>query len=247
MPFAAALASGEVNRYAHPCGADGSQLHPLRKVDALHDVDQPAPRPLPRSGGSEPRMTPITLPGSLTSPIAGPLLRRGAPVIAHRQDGVPTDDVLRGVVISMSPLDIGWNDTGSDGRSRGRSVASRPLDAEEITAHLSLDLSDPAGMDIAARWLAAHYGLTVGATAPLWHRMTEIAPVWWLVGHSGLDREETDAEYRAVCAAFHDSDLVLPGRGGYGSEPRRIPGIAAITEPAEALRAACLAAVGRTG
>lgn len=188
----------------------------------------------------------VTLPGDLVSPIAGPILRRGAPVIAQRQDGVPTDDVLRGVVISMSPLDVGWDDTGSDGRSRGRSVSGRPLDRVEIVAHLHLELSDPAGMDIVARWLAAHHWLTVGATAPLWHRMTEIAPVWWLVGHSGLEREETDAEYRAVCAAFHDSDLVLPGRGGYGSEPRRIPGIASITDPALALRAACLAAVGRT-
>lgn len=180
----------------------------------------------------------VTLPGDLVSPVAGPLLRRGAPVI----------DIYMG-----DPGVVVWTGPVNEKGAYPALVYSLDLDTKcecgtRCAASLfALDLFDPAGMDIAARWLAAHHGLTVGATAPLWHRMTEIAPVWWLVGHSGLDREETDAEYRAVCAAFHDSDLVLPGRGGYGSEPRRIPGIAAITDPAEALRAACLAAVGRTG
>lgn len=72
-----------------------------------------------------------------------------------------------------------------------------------------LDLSDPAGMDLAARWLAAHYGLDVGATAPSWTRSGDLGE-WALWGRG--------PEW------YYATDLA---------------------DPAEALRAACLAAVGR--
>lgn len=94
----------------------------------------------------------VTLPGSLTSPVAGPLLRRGAP--CHLLSGpcrcVVLDVAPDGGHVVFALDDHGWEPGDAD-----------PED-------LALDLTDDLGMDIAARWLARHHGLTVGATAPEW-------------------------------------------------------------------------------
>jgi hypothetical protein len=93
---------------------------------------------------------------------------------------------------------------------------------------VALDLSDPAGMDRAARWLAEHHGLRLGATAPnFWSSWIERPPgtVWRLTadGKTLVLHEPGDSVTWNVVGAT-------------------VPGISAITDPAEALRLACLAA-----
>lgn len=136
-------------------------------------------------------MTPVTLPGDLVSPVAGPLLRRGAPVV--QRDGEV------GTVLRKPAREGRWVVAFADGVS-----------VVVLDGNISLDLSDPAGMDLASRWLAAHHGVTVGATAPSWTR-SAILGEWALWGHGPEWYYTTD-----------------------------------ISDPAEAMRAACLAAVGRS-
>lgn len=101
---------------------------------------------------------------------------------------------------------------------------------------LLLDLDDPAGRDAAARWLAAHHGLRVGATVPLWRaERLDRAGRWeplmsvWVLGTPG------------------ESRLFFIDHGAPLDHERVLPGISTLTDPAEALRAACLAAVGKAG
>ena len=166
-------------------------------------------------------MSPVTLPGDLVSPIAGALLRRGCPVI--HQGCTPW---ARGVFFRMLPPPfVGeafcWYDAA------GSPWPGAPRDS---SGDVRLDLSDPAGMDRAARWLAAHHGLVVGATAPGWTRIESwpSGPWWLLSGKSGLTAEEDYNQCKTWMQFSRDA------------------GFAALTDPAEAMRAACLAAVGRT-
>lgn len=153
------------------------------------------------------------LPGDLVSVTAGAILRRGAPVVW-------VDGIARGIVTGYRPPPADAVDVAWDG---GINSAFQP------SCLLSLDLDDPAGMDLAARWLARHHGLTVGATAPRWFRSE---PYWVLcAGPQEEDGEEWDGELD-----FGPS----PSGGG---PDRRLRGD--VTDPAEALALACLAAGGR--
>lgn len=162
-----------------------------------------------------------TLPGTVTSPTAGPLLRRGAPVrgpsspdgdpdiVTHHPNGTHCMTVFEGLVEQSA---------------------------------VALDLTDPAGMDIAARWLARHHGLTVGATAPVWQRIKGMDPstIWSLSVRSDIDMDasptvKVDQRGFVEPGAFPDSPIATV-----------VPGISALTNPAEALRLACLAAVEST-
>lgn len=90
------------------------------------------------------------------------------------------------------------------------------------------DLSRPASRDTMARWLARHHGSTVGATAPGW----------------GPSRR-ADTTRRWALGTPGEARLFFIDRAAADYE-RTVPGISAITDPAEAMRAACLAAVGRS-
>jgi len=108
---------------------------------------------------------------------------------------------------------------------------------------LLCDLTRPASMDFWARWLAERVGLTVGATAPVWHycgpsvstRDSDGAPdgedwptCWMLFG------EDASAYF---CEP--QDDAWLPN-----DEWRAVPGIIALTDPRGALRAAVLSVGG---
>lgn len=164
-------------------------------------------------------MIPTTLPGDLTSPTAGPILRRGAPVI---EAGVSGMTGAVGICVEMpetphapAHLSVWWETVV-------------PSMVTAVTHGTALDLSDPAGMDIAARWLARHHGLTVGATAP---------------------RFRYDADFKGYVLEGRDDEIVFNDdgviRSGAGTTIA-VLGISAFTDPAEALCAACLAVVGRT-
>ena len=108
-------------------------------------------------------------------------------------------------------------------------------------AVLLADLSRPASRDAWARWLAERVGLTVGNTAPVWqyeypspsprdadgapHR--EDHPALWAL--TGLDFEW------AYFASDDEDAEWFPERW------HNVPGISALTDPSEALRAAILA------
>lgn len=165
-----------------------------------------------------------TLPGNLTSPTAGPLLQRGAPVTMewHQDDDPPR--MVTGVV--LHDIDAGrvlwWSDDPYIDRDNRACV------------FLALDLTDPAGMDLAARWLARHHGLTVGATAPTW------AQAGWHI----WDLRDFPS---GMHVGFHfDADTARKF-----SDPKRgmvyhLSSLCGVTDPAEALALACLAAAGVT-
>ena len=116
--------------------------------------------------------------------------------------------------------------------------------AEDIGTHrvfavvieaLLRNLSRPASRDWCARWLAAHHGLECRATAPGWRRSEPTKrgmPGCWALGLG----DQT--------VYFHDPHY-LTDTATTVRQRIRIPGISALTDPAEALCAACLAAVGR--
>ena len=149
-------------------------------------------------------MSPVTLPGDLASPVAGPLLRRGCPVAVN---GIAAGRVYLGESYGMAMLSDGFGPPCAWGFGL-----------------VALDLSDPAGMDRAARWRLEHEGGVCGDTAPRWERVPVNA------GHYGRE----DGEWSGGYAWGLDGVAVL------WTEPGEL------TDPAEALRAACLAAVGRT-
>lgn len=114
---------------------------------------------------------------------------------------------------------------------------------EETTAHLTLlcDLTRPASRDWWARYLAQRLGLTVGATAPDFGRYTCgehccdgdngrmvpcSRPIWSLMA-----ADETQLMMFADCPDPGEWD---------GGDRRHVPGISALTDPAEALAAACI-------
>ena len=161
-------------------------------------------------------MSPVTLLGDLVSPVAGPLLRRGCPVI----ESIMGDD---GVVVWAGPVNtkgaypVLAYSLGLDGKSECGTRCAASM--------FALDLSDPAGMDRAARWLAAHHRFVHGPTAPSWAR----GEGGWMLVCGG-----------SMWMAFIEPDPDLERIGG-----KAVPGISALTDPALALRAACLAAIGR--
>lgn len=102
----------------------------------------------------------------------------------------------------------------------------------EMTLRLLGDITRPASRDWWARWLAERVGLTVGATAPTWWRM-RVHPVWCLSVPNGPGS-----------ACFAD-DFTTDNPNGMTRGPMvHVPGISALTDPAAALAAACLAVGG---
>ena len=160
-----------------------------------------------------------TLPGHLTSPTAGPLLRRGAPVVVN--------DIAQRFVLDLRH-DLAYVDAWDGPRGWGLGL-------------VALDLTDPAGMDIAARWLARHHGLTVGATAPVWQRIKGMDPstIWSLSVRSDIDMDASPT------VQVDQRGFVEPGAFPESPIANVVPGISTVTDPAEALRLACLAAVAR--
>ncbi len=157
-----------------------------------------------------------TLPGSLVSPVAGSILRPGAPVNGRIPfpDGVigAQDGIVYGVSGPVCSVVCGF---------------ARVLPA--MLEDISLDLSDDLGMDIAARWLARHHGLKVETVAPWWfHRGNNDHTFTWCL----------TLPYQRMLF-FADAPTINP-------LDVAVPGIDAITSPAEALRLACLAAVEST-
>lgn len=99
----------------------------------------------------------------------------------------------------------------------------------DVFAGCMADLSRPASRDHWARWLAERVGLTVGATAPGW-TPDDDGGRWakrWLLdtGDGGW-------------VMFAD-----PATGHVEGRWIKVPGISDSTDPAEALRLACLSVV----
>lgn len=179
----------------------------------------------------------ITLPGDLTSPAAGPILRRGAPV---HWVGPGSGS---GVVTGYPPAKPGTLDVAWDG-----GVVAHALPP----ASLTLDLSDPAGMDLAARWLARHHGEKVAITAPAWTYVVAVAGREHRTADGTyIDHDEArPATWLLICdegtvayAQWDPDDGPTPTEGGDGVDVW-------LTDwsdvPAEALALACLAAGGRS-
>lgn len=117
---------------------------------------------------------------------------------------------------------------------------------KEDIDRLALLLDSPLAMCHAARRLAGRLGLEPGVTAPSWERFSCrehccdgetgqmvgcTRPVWSIMGADD------------VYVIFAD----CPDPEAWdGSERRHVPGISDLTDPAEALAAACVA-VGATG
>jgi len=151
----------------------------------------------------------VTLPGTLPG-----LLRRGSPVV--RSGGV--NEGRAGLITLVEEAADGirarvrW-DNGGDCAFVGSACWL-----------IALDLTDPTGMDTAARWLAEKVGLKVGATAPGWAKGGD--GLGWGLRASGGDSRWFGSVPHEHCPDTHD---------------RLVPGISALTDPAEALALACLA------
>lgn len=107
--------------------------------------------------------------------------------------------------------------------------------AAHVNAHALLlaDLRRPASRDFWARWLAEKVGLTVGATAPEWHR---VFPHWWEI-RAAYSQEK---QWAMVFCPPEDHDSDPPALRGHKIA---VAGIDTLTDPAAALRAALLAVV----
>ena len=109
-------------------------------------------------------------------------------------------------------------------------VSERKEHTEKM-ARLLCDLSRPASRDWWARWLAEKVGMMEGATAPgRRHYDDDKWPMWALVDPNG-----------GLCA-FYDMAGRFP-LGHYEVTTKAVPGISALTNPAEALALAVMAAL----
>lgn len=162
------------------------------------------------------------MPGDLVSPVAGALLRRGCPVVE-----VVTGATATVVWIAPTP-----NAKGAYKAQTYTVEEDGECGTSAAASHFALDLTDPAGMDRAARWLAAHHGLTVGATAPRWYCDND--------GGRRATRYTLEGDGR-TWLTFYDPANTLDTFGTGGRPIPRLP-----TDPAPAMALACLAAVGRS-
>lgn len=106
----------------------------------------------------------ITLPGDIPG-----LLRPCAPVIVRFHNAC----IEEGVVISDECV------TAGSYEGYANYVIRDDDDTCLSRARLSLILNEPAGRDIAARWMAERLGLEVGLTAPSFH-FNSFAGAWFL-------------------------------------------------------------------
>lgn len=180
-------------------------------------------------------MSATTLPGTIPG-----LLRRGAPVLAAvgpRPPALPAgmiaaDAIVAGLVQTRPGVVV--DVAGSPSHAVVALEATRKEDASLDwlpRVALALDLTDPAGCDAAARYLAERVGLAVGSTAPRWTRDEDGA--WTLsTGRASL----------VFCPMFCGSGMLPPTWDGvrYVAAPA---GMATLTDPA-ALAAAVLAVAG---
>jgi hypothetical protein len=98
---------------------------------------------------------------------------------------------------------------------------------------LSLDLAADLGPTVALRWLGRHYGIDAGMTAPEWG-----AAGWGIWDLRARDGSHVGFTADAATAKkFSD-----PKRGIV----HHVPSLANVTDPADALALACLAAGGRS-
>ena len=126
-----------------------------------------------------------TLPGTLPG-----LLRRGA-MITNAYFASPCPDV-----VLSGPT--AYHEDGYDGLL---CVTAECPDGADVKG-LALDLTDPAGRDVAARWLAERLGLTVGATAPAWEwAIVDGRDVWTLDGRIVIDRTSGQNAIEALALA----------------------------------------------
>ena len=127
---------------------------------------------------------------------------------------------------------------GIGGSALGPQLVSEAIGQNARLPLHFFDNTDPAGMDLAARWLARHHGLTVGATAPTWS-YEECHDDWgglmWLL--TGVHTESLFGDH-----VWFSTAAPAECRESW----RTVTGISAITNPLEALVAACLHAAGVT-
>jgi hypothetical protein len=153
------------------------------------------------------------------------------------------DGIARGIVTGYRPPPADAVDVAWDG---GINSAFQP------SGLLSLDLSDPAGMDLAARWLARHHGEKVAITAPAWTYVAAVAGREHRTADGTyIDHDEArPATWLLICdegtvafAQWDPDDGPTPTEGGDGVDVWLTDWS---DDPAEALIAACLAAGGRS-
>ena len=173
----------------------------------------------------------IALPGDLVSPTAGPILRRGTPVRGPRSPAGPVD------IVTHEP-------NGTHCMTVFEGLVEQ--------AAVSLDLDDPAGMDLAARWLARHHGEKVAITAPAWTYVAAVAGREHRTADGTyIDHDEArPATWLLICdegtvafAQWDPDDGPVPTEGGDGVDVWLTDWS---DDPAEALALACLAAGGRS-
>jgi hypothetical protein len=156
-----------------------------------------------------------TLPGSLPG-----LLRRGAPVLMACDHTEDPGDYPAGSTGLVGHLRVGPRQSAAVIRwdSALRDDCEIPL------GWLALDLTDPAGMDIAARFLAEQKGAKVSGNAPAWELVAfDGKSSTWHLTVTALSHLDGDYEFEFVLGAEF------------------------VNHPRAALAAACLAVGGSNG
>ncbi len=166
-------------------------------------------------------MSAVTLPGNLSHPVAGPIL---APYPSpHDWHGlIEAHDY--GEWLGVVLLDVDRDGCATVWRPGQTGLHYRP------TGVLRLPMDRDPVMDLAARWLARAVGLTVGHTAPEWVYYADPVGPWWRIRGAGGE-----------VVFFASAAYPWTARTTAGARLVVVPGISALTNPAEALRLACLA------
>ena len=183
-------------------------------------------------------MTP-SIPATLCDPFEG----------AHLLSTAPITGIFGAPIPANVRLVAGEIDSAEQQRFltvTGRSPLGMAVEAnvwEEDWDRLILLLDSPLALCHAARWLAARLGMEPGATAPGWAQ--------YPCGEHCCNGEtgEMAACTRPVWSLGTDEGFVLfmdcPNPEAWdGEECRHVPGISDLTDPAEALAAACVAVGG---
>lgn len=124
---------------------------------------------------------------TLAADIPG-LLRQGMPVIVQC-DPDPANVGLRGVFFTILKSRTSDEHQLLTVLSRGDLAGTAVIPLRKGPFPIALDLSEPAGRDIAARWMAERLGLECGLTAPSFY-FSEGNGVWppaWKLAINGQD------------------------------------------------------------